>query len=163
MSESKQQRANHVSIEQYESGRAWRADADELSEPLGDFSEGALERGQFIMRLLEIDGESATDQMVSIAAVYDLGAGEAVAGLEVTVRPVFDDGDTGPPDRYTVTNDGIILNRNPNTPNFENGYFVGGPGIGEMTLEECHAMVLAEKAEAEADAVSGDQDSDRYL
>lgn len=30
-----------------------------------------------------------------------------------------------------MSTDGIILNSNANTPNFEKGYFVGGAGLGE--------------------------------
>ncbi|MGI9027528.1 MAG: hypothetical protein ACR2FM_01635 [Candidatus Saccharimonadales bacterium] len=136
MSKYKQERTNHVSLEEYNGSKEWRATSEEIAEPLrrGTDDEDRA-RGRFTMRLLELDHSGAVDHLVELVAAED--AGELVGPLVVTVRTLLKDGEKGRLKTCHVAVDGIILSNNINTPaDFENGYFVGGEGVGEDELQD---------------------------
>jgi hypothetical protein len=136
----------------YDDARAARANSRDLSDSLSSKNlnqetEEFNERN-FVIRLLFGDREQAEDRLVMVVATDDLGAEYGIEGprpLLVSVRPIYEDGSTGkqePP--YRVSEDGIVLNNNENTPNIESGYFVGVPGLGS---DDFYAMA-AETQEA---------------
>jgi hypothetical protein len=122
----------------YDDARGARLSGSDLLESLltnkanRDVQE--LNGRNFIIRLLFGDRELAEDRLVMLVGTDDLGGEYVMEGprpLLISVRPINEDGSTGkqePP--YRLTGDGIILNKNENTPNFELGYFVGVPGLG---------------------------------
>lgn len=142
MSEFKQERerANHVSLGEYEASKAWRADAEELAEPLRDLDEEDKVRGRFTMRLLERDRSGARDQLVEVVGADSLASDSLAGPLAVTVRPLTRDGEKGRLQTHHVAADGMILNATADTSDIENGYFVGGEGIQEK-IEEDFDMV----------------------
>lgn len=135
MFEYKQEISDRVSLDEYETSKAWRADAEELTESLRDASDD-LARGRFTMRLLEKDQQDARDQLVEIVGANRIENYDAYEPVTITVSPVLKNGTLGGLEHHTVAADGIILNNNSNTPNFEKGYFVGGDGVGEDELQD---------------------------
>ena len=135
MSEFIQDYTNAVTIGEYEASREIRATAEDLERGMDvDTPEEDRAVGRFTMRILERDNGGATDHLVEIVGADSMvGDNIGVAPLTVTVRPILRENDRGTLKTLSVAADGIILNSNSNTPNFESGYFLG-QGIGEDEL-----------------------------
>ena len=143
MSEYKQKHSNLVTLAEYEAAKVWRADATELSTPqTDDYDEQNQRLGKFTMRLLQSNKQAAQDQLVTVVATDNISPDSALGALAITVRATLPADQKAKLATYHVSNDGIILNNNSNTPNFEKGYFVGGEGIGEDELQDFAMQLL---------------------
>ena len=147
MSEYKQQNSTYVSPEEYIESRPWRASAEDLVESLDNSVEEATARGRFTLRLLDDNRSDAHDQLVEVVAANPLGSEGSSGALLVMLSQVLRDENVGALQHVQVSADGIILNSNSNTPNFEKGYFVGGEGVGEDELLDVDLELLIPKEE----------------
>lgn len=161
-----------VSLDTYNIGREARVVASELKAQLltpdNDLtSENYANCGNFVMRLLNQDHESALDRLVRVVGADELSDPKATEGprpLLIYVRHLFEDGSAGGVESpIKLAEDGIILNDNEHTPNLEKGYFVGVPGIGaeDFYFSTAYARKPVHQLEAE-DAIEFREYSDEF-
>lgn len=109
---------NAVTEEEYELGKAGRLALEALEE--------AATEGNPVTRRLKAApdvGYFALDKTVLVTRVYDRGG-----HFKVAIAPIGDDGETSTADVEVpkVSIDGVIIPRNPDSTDPEEGYFLAG-------------------------------------
>ncbi len=121
---------NIVSQEDYERGKAGCILPEDLAQ-----GKVYTERRKLLAPNV---GSFALDNLVHVVEVLDRESYFVISGLELS-----EDGEpVGTTQSRKVTKDGIILNPDEDSPNFEQGYFLSGVGDMEAELQEIEESLL---------------------